>query len=115
MDDREPLHIYVPGSPEDPRRSEESPSGIVIHRGPPLDPADMTIVDGIPCTSPARTLIDLAEVCSPNELYGYFVAAWERGILDLEDLVAARARVEWRPSLAMLDSVVESFRQELDL
>ena len=112
MADRGAIHIYVPGSPEDPRTAETSPNGIVIHRGPPLHPDDVAVVDGIPCTSVARTLIDLAEVCSPDELYNCFARARELGILDLDQLAAARARVEWRPSLAMLDSVIELFARE---
>jgi hypothetical protein len=31
------------------------------------------------------------------------------GLLDPEALRAARARVEWRPSLEMLDRVIEEF------
>lgn len=109
MDHLDPIHIYVPGSPDDPRSLDESPSGIVIHRGPPLHPDDLTVVDGIPCTSVARTLIDLAEVCSAEELWGYLEGAWARGLLDFDELKAARSRVEWRPSLPTFDAVVEAF------
>ena len=38
-----------------------------------------------------------------------FHRARERGLLDLDELAAARARVEWRPSLAMLDEVIAEF------
>lgn len=109
MQSEEPIHIYVPGARDDPREVEETPSGIVIHRGPPLHPDDVAIIHGIPTTSVSRTLIDLAEVCDRDELCSYFVAAKERGLLDLEMLAAARARVEWRPSLAMLDEVIAMF------
>lgn len=112
MSGRDPIHIYVPGSPDDPRRLEEAPNGIVIHRGPPLHPDDVGIVNGIPTTSVARTLIDLAEVCDRDELHSYFVAARERGLLDLDELAAARSRVEYRPSLAMLDGVIAMFDQK---
>src|SRR5689334_9688425 len=52
----EPVHVYVPGSPDDPR-TDTSIAGLVIHRGPPLHPDDVTVKDGIPITSPSRTLI----------------------------------------------------------
>lgn len=107
-----PIHIYAPGSEDHPRAAEETPNGIVIHRGPPLHPDDVAIVDGIPTTSVSRTLIDLAELCDAEEMYGYFVAARERGLLDLDELMAARGRVEWRPSLALVDEMIALFRSE---
>jgi hypothetical protein len=102
------IDVYVPGSPDDPRTDASIP-GVVVHRGPPLHPDDVTTVDGIPVTSPSRTLIDLAEVMTPAELRACFVRARQIGLLDPEALRAARARVEWRPSLAMLDQVIAEF------
>jgi hypothetical protein len=60
-------------------------------------------------TSPSRTLIDCAEFTTAAELRAAFVRAQESGLLDAEALRAARARVEWRSSLAMLDEVVREF------
>ena len=65
--------------------------------------------DGIPVTSPSRTLIDCAEFMTAAELRATFARAHAIGLLDLEALLAARARVEWRPSLAMLDEVIDEF------
>ena len=109
MDDLEPIHVTVPGDPDDPRESVEAPDGVVVHRSPTLHPDDITIVDGIPVTSVSRTLIDLAECMGAQELRGCFAQAQARGLLDPEELAAARARVEWRPSLAMLDRVIAEF------
>jgi hypothetical protein len=81
----------------------------VIHRGPPLHPDDVTTVDGIPVTTPSRTLIDMAEVSTADELRAMFARAREIGLLDPEALRAARARVEWRPSLEVLDEVIAEF------
>jgi len=110
MEDRptEPIHVCVPGSADDPRLDTSIP-GVVIHRGPPLHPDDVTVHNGIPVTSPSRTLIDLAEVMTAVELRAVFARAREIGLLDREALLAARARVEWRPSLAMLDEVIDEF------
>ena len=104
----EPIHVYVPGSEDDPRTDTSLP-GVVIHRGPPLHPDDLTVVDGLPVTSPSRTLIDLAETLDAGELRAAFARARENGLLDPEALRAARARVEWRPTLAMLDEVIDEF------
>jgi predicted transcriptional regulator of viral defense system len=45
-----------------PAKSARARSGIDVHRSPTLSEADVTTVDGIPCTTVARTLLDLAEV-----------------------------------------------------
>jgi hypothetical protein len=104
----EPIHVVVPGRGDDPRTDVSIP-GVVIHRVPPLHPDDVTTHKGIPVTSPSRTLIDCAEVVSIDELRAMFARAQEIGLLDPEALRAARARVEWRPSLAMLDQVIDEF------
>ncbi len=44
-------------------RSQGARKGILLHRNH-LDPADTTALDGIPVTTPARTLVDLADVLS---------------------------------------------------
>ena len=107
-EDHEPIHVFVAGSGDDPRTAASNP-GIAIHRGPPLHPDDVTTHNGIPVTSPSRTLIDCAEVMTAAELRALFARARETGLLDPEALRAARARVEWRPSLAMLDEVIDEF------
>ena len=81
----------------------------MIHRGPPLHPDDVTTLHGIRVTSPSRTLIDCAEFMTAAELRATFARARDIGLLDPEALRAARARVEWRPSLAMLDEVIDEF------
>ncbi len=43
-------------------------AGVEIHRSRTLNPADTTIVDGIPCTNVARTLLDLAGVVSRDRV-----------------------------------------------
>jgi hypothetical protein len=106
--DHEPIDVTVPASADDPRIPDSIP-GVVIHRVPPLHPDDLTVHNGIPVTSPSRTLIDLAEVMTAADLRATFARARQIGLLDPEALRAARARVEWRPSLAMLDEVIAEF------
>ena len=104
----EPIHVTVSGSNDDPR-TQTSHEGVVIHYGPELHPDDVTTVDGIPVTSVARTLIDLAECVSEDELRDCFETARRRGLLNMGDVRASRARVEWRPSLSILDLVIAEF------
>jgi hypothetical protein len=108
MNPEEPIHIIVPGSAQDPRTDTSIP-GIVIHREPPLHPDDVTVIDGLPVTSPSRTLIDCAEFMDADELRATFARAREIGLLDPAALRASRQRVAWRPSLAMLDEVIAEF------
>jgi hypothetical protein len=108
--DPEPIHVTVPGSADDPCSTAAVP-GVVIHRGPPLHPNDVTTIEGLRVTSPSRTLIDLAECMTAAELRVAFARARQLGLLDRNALRAARARVEWRPSLAMLDEVIDEFCQ----
>jgi len=106
--DDEPIHITIPGSAADPREFN-APDGVVIHRVPHLHPDDIAVVDGVPVTSVARTLVDLAEDTSIDELREIFARARERGLLDIDAVRASAARVEWRPSLAMLHVVIAEF------
>ena len=69
----------------------------------------VTLPSGLRVTSVARTLIDLAEELTPAELRHAFAAGLARGLLDMEAVRRSRMRVEWRPSLAMLDAVIAEF------
>jgi hypothetical protein len=112
MTDRDliPIDVTVPGSTDDPRDEARAPEGVRIHRVPPLHPEDVvTLPSGLRVTSVSRTLIDLAEVLTRDELRDAFATARRRGILDMDALRRSRARVEWRPSLAMLDTVIAEF------
>ncbi len=102
--------MTIAGSPDDPRAAPPAPEGIRIHRVPHLHPEDVvTLPDGLRVTSVSRTLIDLAEDMGRDELREVFDTARRRGLLDMEAVHRSRARVEWRPSLAMLDSVIAEF------
>jgi hypothetical protein len=106
----EPIDVYVPADPdEDPRNPAPDPPGVRVHRGPPLHPDDLDVVDGIPVTSVSRTLIDLAEVLPEDELRECFENARDRDLLDPDALHASRGRVEWRPSLPLVDRMIEEF------
>lgn len=109
MYDDEPIHITVPGSPDDPRARRPAPPGVVIHYVPEMHPDDLTVHQGIPVTSVARTLIDCAEEADKDELRAMFCTALLRRLVTMDEIHASRARVEWRPSLAMLDEVIAEF------
>ena len=103
------IHVTVPARGDDPRTPVPDIPGVVVHRVPELHPDDMTVVDGIPCTSVSRTLIDCGEVCDKKELRAMFATARARGLLDMRAVEASYARVEWRPSLQMVREVMDEF------
>lgn len=103
------IDVTVPGRPDDPRAPRLEIPGVRIHYVPELHPDDVTVLHGIPSTTPARTLVDLAECMSRDELRATFARAREIGLLDMEAVEASYARVEWRPSLAMLRQVMDEF------
>jgi hypothetical protein len=105
---KRPIDVVVPSFPDDPRAARSIP-GVAIHHSPSLHPDDLTVQHGIPCTTPSRTLIDCAECANAAQLRSLFSAARHNGLLDPDALRASRARVEWRPSLAMLDEVIAEF------
>jgi hypothetical protein len=104
-----PIHITVPASPGDPREPHDYPPGVVVHHSPPLHPDDLAVVDGIACTSVARTLVDCAEEMSKEELREVFANADRMSLLDIAAVRESALRVEWRPSLPMLYEVIDEF------
>jgi len=51
-----------------PRWRRARHDGVVVHESKLLDPCDLTVVDGIPVTSPELTLVGIAAVCSASSL-----------------------------------------------
>jgi hypothetical protein len=105
----EPIHITVPGCPDDPRVAMDPPPGVVIHRVPALDPRDVTVVNGIPTTTLARTLIDLAESEPIEELRPIWRRAFAGGLVTADEIEESLARVEWRPSLPVIRELLVEF------
>jgi hypothetical protein len=102
----EPIHIAVPGRGDDPRTPVKAAPGVVIHHVPYLDPRDVTVVNGVPTTTVARTLIDLAETAPIEELRVIWQRAFARRLVTTEEIEACLARVEWRPSLPAIEQLL---------
>lgn len=62
--------------------------GLAIHRTRDLPPAHCTVRDGIPLTTPHRTLLDLAAICSPTQLRLAVEAADRLELLHVPSLIA---------------------------
>lgn len=71
--------------------------GIRVHRTRVLDARDITTINGIPVTTVARTLVDLAGLRLPHDhLTRAIKEAERRGAFDLHALEAAMARTRGR-------------------
>jgi predicted transcriptional regulator of viral defense system/very-short-patch-repair endonuclease len=73
-------------------RHHPAPTGVVRHRARNLADDDRAFVDGIPVTSVARTLLDLAWKLSGDQLRRALERAEDLGLLDLDELRAIVAR-----------------------
>lgn len=107
------IHISVPAS-LDRRRP-----GVVVHRRTDLDATDVTTHDGIPVTTPVRTLIDVAAYWPPRRLEVAVNEADKLGLIEIESLRARLDELRWqrgaaalkrlldRPTFALTDSELE--------
>jgi predicted transcriptional regulator of viral defense system len=114
-DARSRIDVTAPG------RRGRIPSGIDAHRHGSLTPVDRTSVDGIPCTSVSRTLLDLAAVVTYRELR-YAVKQSEvercfdlREMKELLDRSRGRRGVAWlRRAIALHEPREQLTRRELE-
>lgn len=75
--DRAKIDVTVPG------RSRSRHPRIDVHRSTTLSDADVSVENGIPCTTVARTLLDLAEVVSRRALERAFDQTEAMNVFDL--------------------------------
>ena len=91
-------------------RSRHGERGIRVHRVRALDPEDRTRRDGIPVTTVARTLLDLAETVSPTQLQRAFEEADRLGLLDVRALECLGDRCPGRRGLKPLAALLAMHR-----
>jgi hypothetical protein len=89
-----------------------SRGGIEVHRLQ-LHPDDVTERDGIPVTSVARTLFDLAETLPPRQLERVFDKAEQLQVFDLRAIERVRDRCHGRHALASLDALLSEYQGPL--
>ena len=91
--------------------------GIRVHRSARLTADDVTVHCGIPVTTVARTLLDLADALPPQPVKRAIHEADYRGLLDMAALVAVVERNPGRRGptvLALARGPVERTRSELE-
>ena len=92
-----------------PTRAGCAHPGLAIHRSSTLGARDVTQVDGIPSTTVARTLLDLADVLPPRRLLHSIEAAERLGIYDGREVAHAIDRAGGRPAATRLASMLAAF------
>jgi hypothetical protein len=103
-----------------PTRSRGTRAGVVVHCVRRLHPDDRTVVDGIPVTSLARTLLDVAETEPLRRLERAFEEAERQRLFDLRALELlcerSRGRRGVRPLRALMAQAIEppATRSELE-
>ncbi len=97
------VDVLVPGV------SARARPGIRVHRTSTLAPQDVTAIDGVPCTTVERTLLDLADVTDARGLERALNQADAQRILDHRALADLLARSPGRRGTCLLrDLLVET-------
>ncbi|HEY4377724.1 MAG TPA: DUF559 domain-containing protein [Acidimicrobiales bacterium] len=100
----QPIHVIVPRVHERPAR------GIgVIHRSRDLGSADVVLLDSVPHTNAARTLLDLASLISAQHLDRCLQAACRQEHTSVEEILALveEVRRRGRPGIKRMLEVLE--------
>jgi very-short-patch-repair endonuclease len=99
----QPIEVTAP-------RSRVSGKGFTLHRSRLIHPEDRALIDNIPVTSLARTLVDLAEVLSEERLADAVHEAEIRGLFDLKKVERVLARLPGRKGRHKLKRVLSAYR-----
>jgi Protein of unknown function (DUF559) len=100
--DRAPIDVIVPG------RTARRHDGIDLHRSTTLTAADITIIEGIPVTTVARTALDLAAVVRRRAVERALDQAEILEVFDLNALTDQLDRNSHHPGAPILKAVLEA-------
>jgi very-short-patch-repair endonuclease len=85
--------------------------GIDVHRSTTLEPWDITTVDGIPCTTVARTLVDLGDVVNRRAVERAVDQADVLNVFDLRAVEEVLARAGPRRGAGILRAVLADYAE----
>lgn len=97
---RGPVHVSVPGS------GRRGRAGIRFHRVTTLADDERAVADGIPITSPGRTLLDLAPMLGSRELELAMGRAERQELIGSNGLETLLRRHRGRPGVPLLRTLV---------
>jgi len=93
-----------------PRRSGRPRQGVEVHASLTLASEDVGVVDGIPCTTVARTLLDLADVLGRRGVERAVDQAEVLRVFDLRAVHEVLERGNGRRGAGVLRAVLEGWR-----
>ena len=93
-------------------RGRKGPRGIALHCVRRLHPEDVTVIDGIPVTSLARTLVDLGALLPLKQLRRAFEEADRLGLLDAAAVQRACDRGKGRKGVANARRALELYEPD---
>ncbi|HEV2875227.1 MAG TPA: type IV toxin-antitoxin system AbiEi family antitoxin domain-containing protein, partial [Thermoleophilaceae bacterium] len=103
---RQKVDVTAPG------RTGKARAGIDVHRATGLEGRDITTIEGIPCTTVARTLLDLAEMIDHTALERAIEQADKLRIFDLTAVVDATTRAGNRRGATTLRKALTAYAPE---
>lgn len=89
--------------------------GIRVHSGATLTAADVTVIDNIPCTTLARTLLDICEDATRREVERALDVAEQQRLLDIRAIDDVLTRANGRRGAKLLRTVLAEHRAESTL
>jgi very-short-patch-repair endonuclease/predicted transcriptional regulator of viral defense system len=90
-----------------PSHVSRRPRGVLVHRRKRRGPWEVTRHNGIPVTSPACTLVDLATRLGRKQLEAAVNQADKRDLIDPESLRSALEKLARRPGVAVLRELLD--------
>lgn len=99
--DASEVHVSVPAHVSRCR------PGIVVHRRARWGAAEVTMLNHVPVTTPASTLIDLATCLGKGRLEAAVNHADKLGLIDIDALRDAARRQPWRPGAGSLAKLID--------
>jgi very-short-patch-repair endonuclease len=100
------IHVIVPGS-----SPGASLNGVVTHRSAALEPWDLRMRDGLPVTSAARALLDMAPTQTTRALESALGQALYLRLIRQRDLEPLRRRCADRRRCARLTALISSWEE----
>lgn len=98
-------HVSVPA----PLSGARSTAKVRVHRPRVLDPRECTVRNGIPVTSLARTLVDLGDVVSAEQVRRAFIRAEQLRLIDMRQIEDALDRTRRRRGPSVLRGVLRAY------
>ena len=90
-----------------PRRKRRRIEGVRIHRARDLRPDEVTVLDGIPITTPARTLLDIAETLPSRDIEQALANGLRRGLVTREEMAEMVERHPTHQGAALLRRLLD--------